>query len=160
MAWMGSKANIAAIVALNVTDLQDGIVFWAIAEKKWLSLDKSNTTATTNDKSCWAATGGGRWFLSCDSTVVSSTQPAGAAATGTKWIWQENSAVNSYDSVITYVYNGTAWVEIDTRMRVHAGTPASLSKTPNSDRESWKDTTDGTVYTAFSGGWIVSGGAS
>ncbi len=33
MPWMGSKANIAAIVALNVADLQDGIVYFASTEK-------------------------------------------------------------------------------------------------------------------------------
>lgn len=157
---MGSKASVAVIVALDVTSLQDGIVFWAIAEKKWVALDKSNTTATANSVTCWTATGGGRWFLSCDATAVSASQPNGSAATGTKWIWQENSAANSYDSVITYIYNGTTWVEVDTRIRVHAGTPDSLTKTPNSDRESWKDTTTGTIYTAFSGGWVVTGGAS
>lgn len=160
MAWMGSRANVAAVVALDVTDFQDGILFYALAEKKWLVLVKTDTTSTANSKSCWTATGGGRWFLSSDSMVVATTTPTGAAATGTRWIYQENGAVNSYDSVITYVYNGTAWVEIDTRLRLHAGTPASLSKTPNSDRESWKDTTSGTIYTAFSGGWVVSGGGS
>ena len=160
MVWMGSKASVAVIVALDVTSLQDGIVFWAIAEKKWIALDKSNTTATANSVTCWTATGGGRWFLSCDATIVSSSLPTGAAATGTKWIYQENNAVNSYDSVITYVYNGTAWVEIDTRIRIYAGTPDTLTKTPNSDREQWIDTTTGTVYTAFNGGWVAGGGAS
>ena len=38
MPWMGSLANIAAITALNVTDYQDGILFFALAEKTWLAL--------------------------------------------------------------------------------------------------------------------------
>jgi hypothetical protein len=155
---MGSKANIAAIVALSVADLEDGIVFYASAEKVWLALAKTDTTSTANSKSCYTATGGGRWFISRDSTVIATTTPTGAAATGTRWIYQENGAVNSYDSVISYVYNGTAWIEIDTRMRVHSGTPATLTKTPNSDREAWKDTTTGIVYTAFSGGWVATSG--
>lgn len=156
---MATRTNIAAIVALDVTDLQDGIMFFALSEKTWLCLDKTST-ATTNSKSCWAATGGGRWFLFRDSEVIATTAPTGGAATGTRWLYQENGAVNSYDSVISYIYNGTDWVELIPRMRIHAGTPASLSKTPNSDREAWKDTTTGIVYTAFSGGWVVSGAAS
>jgi hypothetical protein len=157
---MGSKANIAAIVALSVTDLEDGIVFYASAEKVWLALAKTDTTSTANSKSCYTATGGGRWFISRDSTVVATTTPTGAAAIGTRWIYQENGAVNTYDSVLSYVYNGTAWVETGTRMRLHTGTPASLSKTPNSNRETWKDTSTGTVYTAFNGGWIEAAGGT
>jgi hypothetical protein len=160
MPWMGSKANIAAIVALDVTTLQDGITFWAIAEKTWLALVKTDTTSTANSKSCYTATGGGRWFISRDSTVVATTTPTGAAAIGTRWIYQENGAVNTYDSVLSYVYNGTAWVEVDARMRLHTNTPASLTKTPNSNRESWKDTSTGIVYNAFNGGWVAGGGAS
>jgi hypothetical protein len=157
---MGSKANIATITALSVTDLEDGIVFYASAEKTWLALAKTDTTSTANSKSCYTATGGGRWFISRDSTVVATTTPTGAAAIGTRWIYQENGAVNTYDSVLSYVYNGTAWVETDTRMRLHTGTPASLSKTPNSNRETWKDTSTGTVYTAFNGGWIEAAGGT
>jgi hypothetical protein len=160
MVWMGSKANIAAIVALSVTDLEDGIVFYASAEKVWLALAKTDTTSTANSKSCYAATGGGRWFISRDSTVVANTTPTGAAATGTKWIYQENNAVNNYDSVLTYVYNGTAWVEMDARMRVHTDTPASVSKTPNSARETWRDTTTGILYRPFNGGWVAGEGAT
>ncbi len=160
MVWMGSKANIATITALSVTDLEDGIVFYASAEKTWLALAKTDTTSTANSKSCYTATGGGRWFISRDSTVVATTTPTGAAAIGTRWIYQENGAVNTYDSVLSYVYNGTAWVETDTRMRLHTGTPASLSKTPNSNRETWKDTSTGTVYTAFNGGWIEAAGGT
>ena len=160
MVWMGSKANIAVITALSVTDLEDGIVFYASAEKTWLALAKTDTTSTANSKSCYTATGGGRWFISRDSTVVATTTPTGAAAIGTRWIYQENGAVNTYDSVLSYVYNGTAWVETDTRMRLHTGTPASLSKTPNSNRETWKDTSTGTVYTAFNGGWIEAAGGT
>jgi hypothetical protein len=147
-------------VALSVTDLEDGIVFYASAEKVWLALAKTDTTSTANSKSCYTATGGGRWFISRDSTVVATTTPTGAAAIGTRWIYQENGAVNTYDSVLSYVYNGTAWVETDTRMRLHTGTPASLSKTPNSNRETWKDTSTGTVYTAFNGGWIEAAGGT
>ena len=160
MPWMGSKANIAAIVALDVTTLQDGIAFWAIAEKTWLALVKTDTTSTANSKSCFTATGGGRWFISRDSTVVATTTPTGAAATGTRWVYQENGAVNTYDSVLSYVYNGTAWVEVDARMRLHTNTPASLTKTPNSNRESWKDTSTGTVYHAFNNGWVAGGGST
>ena len=160
MAWMGSKVNIAAITALNVTDYQDGILFFALAEKVWLVLEKTNTTAIANGRSCFTATGGGRWFLPRDSEVVANTTPTGGAATGTRWRYQENNAANSYDSVISYIYNGTTWVEIDTRMRLHTGTPASLSKTPNSNRESWKDTSTGIVYTAFNGGWVAGGGST
>jgi hypothetical protein len=160
MAWMGSKTNIAAITALSVANLEDGIVFYASAEKVWLALAKTDTTSTANSKSCYTATGGGRWFISRDSTVVATTTPTGAAAIGTRWIYQENGAVNTYDSVLSYVYNGTAWVETDTRMRLHTGTPASLSKTPNSNRETWKDTSTGTVYTAFNGGWIEAAGGT
>jgi hypothetical protein len=157
---MGSRANIAAITALDVTDYQDGILFFALAEKTWLVLTKSDTTSTANSKSCFTATGGGRWFISRDSTVVATTTPTGAAAIGTRWIYQENGAVNTYDSVLSYVYNGAAWVETDTRMRLHTGTPDSLSKTPNSDRESWKDTSTGIVYNAFNGGWVAGGGST
>lgn len=160
MAWMGSRTNIAAIVALDVTDFQDGILFYALAEKKWLVLEKTDTTSTVNNKSCWLATGGGRWFISSDSTVVATTTPTGVAATGTKWVYQENGAVNTYDSVISYYFNGTVWVEQDTRMRLHTSTPDTLTKTPNSDREIWKDTSTGMVYHAFSGGWVAGGGAS
>jgi hypothetical protein len=154
---MGSKANIATITALSVTDLEDGIVFYASAEKVWLALAKTDTTSTANSKSCFTATGGGRWFLSRDSTVVATTTPTGAAAIGTRWIYQENGAVNNYDSVISYIYNGTAWVETDARMRVHTDTPASVSKTPNSERETWLDTSTGLMYVAFSGGWVWAG---
>ena len=157
---MATQTNIAAIVALNTTTLEDGIIFWARAEKTWLGLDKTST-ATANSKSCFTATGGtGRWFVSSDTEVFANTLPTGAAATGTRWRYQENNAVNTYDSVISFVYDGTVWVETDTRMRLHAGTPASLSKSPNSDREQWIDTTTGTIYTAFSGGWVTGGGAS
>ena len=58
MVWMGSKANIATITALSVTDLEDGIVFYASAEKTWLALAKTDTTSTANSKSCYTATGG------------------------------------------------------------------------------------------------------
>ncbi len=160
MPWMGSKANIAAIVALSVTDLEDGIVFYASAEKVWLALAKTDTTSTANSKSCYTATGGGRWFISRDSTVVATTTPTGAAAIGTRWIYQENGAVNNYDSVLTYVYNGTTWVELDARMRVHTNTPASVSKTPNSARETWRDTSTGILYRPFNGGWVAGEGGS
>ena len=160
MPWMGSRASIAAITALDVTDYQDGILFFALAEKTWLVLTKSDTTSTANSKSCFTATGGGRWFISRDSTVVATTTPTGAAAIGTRWIYQENGAVNTYDSVISFVFNGTTWVEIDTRMRLHTGTPASLTKTPNSNRESWKDTSTGVVYHAFNNGWVAGEGSS
>jgi len=155
MPWMGSKANIAAIVALNVADLQDGIVYFASTEKAWLVLEKTNTTATANDKSCFTAIGGGRWFLSRDSKVVATTIPTGAAAIGTRWVYQENGAVNSYDSVISYIYNGTTWIELDARVRISTGTPASLSKTPNSNRESWLNTTTGVVSNALNGSWVI-----
>ncbi len=157
MVWMGSKANIAAIVALSVADLEDGIAFWALAEKQWLGLDKTST-ATANSKSCWNATGGGRWFVDSTATVIATTLPTGAAATGTRWVYQEG--IETYDSVVSYYYNGTAWVELDARMRVHTDTPASLSKTPNSDREMWLDTTTGILYHAFSGGWVAGGAVS
>jgi hypothetical protein len=157
---MGSKANIAAIVALSVTDLEDGIVFYASAEKVWLALAKTDTTSTANSKSCFTATGGGRWFLSRDSTVIADTLPTGAAATGTKWVYQEDGAVKSYDSVISYQYNGSAWVEMGTRVRLHAGDPTSVSKLPNSDRETWRNTTTGVSYHAFNGGWVTGEGAS
>lgn len=157
--WMGALTNIAAITALNAANYEDGIVFWAIAEKKWISLDKTST-ATTNSVTCWTATGGGRWLLSSDAIAISTAQPTGGAAVGTRWIWQEDGAVNDYDSVITYIYNGTTWIEIDTRMRLHTDTPDSLSKTPNSEREQWNDTSTGTLYHAFNGGWVVGGGAS
>jgi hypothetical protein len=153
MTWMGSKANIAAITALNVAELQDGIVYFASTEKAWLVLEKTNTTATANNKSCFTANGGGRWFLSRDSTVVTTTVPIGAAATGTRWIYQEG--VNSYDSVISYQYNGSAWIELDARVRTAAGTPASLAKTPNSNRESWLNTTTGVISNALNGAWVV-----
>lgn len=158
---MGSKANIAAIVALDTTNLEDGIAYWAIAEQQWIGLDKAST-ATANNQSCWTATGGGRWLLSSSGTVIASTMPTGGAATGTRWIYQENDAANTYDSVITYYYNGATWVELDSRMRLHADTPDSISATPNSDSENWKDTSTGVIYTAFSGGWIQvgSGGVS
>lgn len=93
-------------------------------------------------------------------TVSSDPLPVEVQATGSTYVWTENGAVNSYDSVITYYSNGTAWIEVNPRIRVYAGTPDSLTKTPNSAREQWIDTTTGTVYTAFSGGWVVSGGAS
>jgi hypothetical protein len=157
---MGSRANIAAITALDVTDYQDGILFFALAEKTWLVLTKSDTTSTANSKSCFTATGGGRWFISRDSTVVATTTPTGAAAIGTRWIYQENGAVNTYDSVLSYVYNGTAWVEVDARMRLHTNTPASLTKTPNSAREVWRNTTTGILYRAFNGGWVAGEGSS
>jgi len=155
MPWMGSKANIAAITALSVTDLEDGIVYFASTEKAWLVLEKTNTTATANDKSCFTAIGGGRWFLSRDSKVVATTIPTGAAAIGTRWVYQENGAVNSYDSVISYIYNGTTWIELDARVRISTGTPASLSKTPNSNRESWLNTTTGVVSNALNGSWVI-----
>lgn len=173
MTWMGSKTDIAAIMALDATDYQDGILFFALVEKVWLVLEKTNTTAVVNGKSCFTATGGGRWFLSRDSTVIATTMPTGAAATGTRWIYQENSAVNSFDSVITYVYNGTAWVETDARIRTYAGSPDFVESydpvedvwnnyvtTPNSAREQWIDTSNGTIYTAFNGGWVAGAGAS
>jgi len=142
-------------VALNVADLQDGIVYFASTEKAWLVLEKTNTTATANDKSCFTAIGGGRWFLSRDSKVVATTIPTGAAAIGTQWVYQENGAVNSYDSVISYIYNGTTWIELDARVRISTGTPASLSKTPNSNRESWLNTTTGVVSNALNGSWVI-----
>ena len=157
---MGSRASIAAITALDVTDYQDGILFFALAEKTWLALVKTDTTSTANSKSCFTATGGGRWFISRDSTVVATTTPTGAAATGTRWVYQENGAINDYDSVLSYVYNGTTWVEIDARMRLHTSTPDTLTKTPNSNREIWKDTSTGMVYHAFNGGWVAGGGSS
>lgn len=160
MPWMGSKTNIAAITTLDINDYQDGILFFALAEKVWLVLEKTNTTAVVNGKSCFTATGGGRWFLSRDSTVVATTMPTGAAATGTRWIYQENDAVENYNSVITYYYNGTAWIELDARMRVHTDTPNSLFLYPNSDRETWRDTTTGILYRAFNGGWVAGEGAS
>lgn len=156
---MAVKANIAAIVALDVTNLEEGIVFWALAEKVWLGLDKTSVAAA-NSQTCFTATGGGRWFLSRDSTVIATTTPTGAAATGTRWVYQENGAVNSYDSVISYIYSGTAWVELDARMRLHSDTPDSLTKTPNSDRETWRDTTTGILYRPFSGGWVAGEGSS
>lgn len=159
MAWTGSRASIAAIVALDTTDYPDGIAFWAAAEMKWLGLNKTSAD-TVNSKTCWTATGSGRWFIDSTATVIANTTPVGGAATGTRWIYQENNAVNTYDSVISYVYNGSAWVETDTRMRLHTSTPDTLTKTPNSDREIWKDTSTGMVYHAFSGGWVAGGAVS
>jgi hypothetical protein len=45
-------------------------------------------------------------------------------------------------------------------MRVHTNTPASVSKTPNSDREMWKDTSTDILYHAFNGGWVAGEGGS
>lgn len=156
---MATQTNIAAIVAMDVTGLEDGIIFWAQAESCWLGLNKSST-ATANSKSCWTAVGTGRWFLSRDSEVIANTTPTGGAATGTRWLYQENNAVNTYDSVISYYFNGTVWVELDARMRLHTSTPDTLTKVPNSDREIWKDTSTGMVYHAFSGGWVAGGAVS
>ena len=57
---MATQTNIAAIVAMDVTGLEDGIIFWAQSESCWLGLNKVST-ATANSKSCWTAVGTGRW---------------------------------------------------------------------------------------------------
>lgn len=62
MVWMGSKTNIAAITALDVTPLQDNIVFFAVSELKSLLLQKTSV-ATVNSTTVWAAVPSGRWCL-------------------------------------------------------------------------------------------------
>lgn len=62
MAWMGSRSNVAAITALDVSDLQDNIVFAATSELKFLMLQKTST-ATVDNATVWNATPSGRWHL-------------------------------------------------------------------------------------------------
>lgn len=155
MTHMAAVESINDIIDYDVTHFQDGISFWLIQEKKWLNLDRKSELET-NNVCCWEAIGGGRWLLSSDSIVYSSDMPSGGAAKGTRWVWTENNNVNQYDSMITYFYNGTAWKELSSTIRVHNGTPDSLSKTPNSDREEWIDTATGIIYHAHNGDWVIS----
>lgn len=159
---MGAMANIAAITAYNIASAQDNIFFVATAEGKFLQLQKTST-ATPNNATVWSAVPSGRWhLLGSGQEILSTTAPSAVLPAGTKYFWLENNAANTYDSVISYISNGTAWIELVPRMRLHTDTPDSLSLTPNSDSEMWKDTTTGVVYTAFSGGWVElgSGGVS
>jgi len=62
MVWMGSKTNIAEIIALDTTNFQDNIFLAATGELVFLQLNKLST-ATVNNVSVWNATPVGRWHL-------------------------------------------------------------------------------------------------
>ena len=216
MAWMGARSNVAAITALDVTDLQDNIVFAATSELKFLLLQKTST-ATVDNSTVWAATPSGRWHLaggnnsvielanlaalkalttasqdrfyilnttppviynwdaqstataddnlivkltsvttgrmykiypSGASTIVSASAPTTVLASGTIYVWAENSST-SYpsdvdgrypDSRISYVSDGTAWLVTGANMIIYSGSPISLEKPPNDIQEIWLDT--------------------
>ena len=216
MVWMGARSNVAAITALDVTDLQDNIVFAATSELKFLLLQKTST-ATADNSTVWAATPSGRWHLvggnnsvielanlaalkalttasqdrfyilnttppviynwdaqstatpdddlivkltsvttgrmykiypSGASTIVSASAPTTVLASGTIYVWAENSST-SYpsdvdgrypDSRISYVSDGTAWLVTGANMIIYSGSPISLEKPPNDIQEIWLDT--------------------
>lgn len=213
---MGARSNVAAITALDVTDLQDNIVFAATSELKFLLLQKTST-ATADNSTVWAATPSGRWHLvggnnsvielanlaalkalttasqdrfyilnttppiiynwdaqstatadddlivqvtaiatgrmykiypSGASTIVSASAPTTVLASGTIYVWTENSST-SYpsdvdgkypDSRISYVSDGTAWLVTGANMIIYSGSPISLEKPPNDIQEIWLDT--------------------
>lgn len=62
MVWMGSKSNIAEIIALDTTIFQDNIVLAATDELVFLQLDKLSTVAA-DSVNVWNATPVGRWHL-------------------------------------------------------------------------------------------------
>lgn len=71
MVWMGSRSNVAAITALDITDLQDNICYAATSELKFLMLQKTST-ATVDSETVWSATPSGRWHLVGGSASASS----------------------------------------------------------------------------------------
>ncbi|MFM6196388.1 MAG: hypothetical protein ACKPEN_17830 [Planktothrix sp.] len=219
MAWMGARSNVAAITALNVTDLQDNIVFAATSELKFLLLQKTST-ATADNSTVWAATPSGRWHLvggnnsvielanlaalkalttasqdrfyilnttppviynwdaqstataddnlivkltsvttgrmykiypSGASTIVSASAPTTVLASGTIYVWTENTSGtkpadadgNYPNSTITYVSNGTIWKTINACKIHYLGSPTSAGKLPNDIQEEWVDLNSG-----------------
>lgn len=82
------------------------------------------------------------------STIVSASAPTTVLASGTIYVWAENSST-SYpsdadgrypDSRISYVSNGTAWLVTGANMIIYSGSPISLEKPPNDIQEIWLDT--------------------
>lgn len=219
MAWMGARSNVAAITALDVTDLQDNIVFAATSELKFLLLQKTST-ATADNSTVWAATPSGRWHLvggnnsvielanlaalkalttasqdrfyilnttppviynwdaqstataddnlivkltsvttgrmykiypSGASTIVSASAPTTVLASGTIYVWTENTSGtkpadadgNYPNSTITYVSNGTIWKTINACKIHYLGSPTSVGKLPNDIQEEWVDLSSG-----------------
>ena len=219
MAWMGARSNVAAITALDTSDLQDNIVFAAASEVKFLLLQKTST-ATVDNSTVWAATPSGRWHLaggnnsvielanlaalkalttasqdrfyilnttppviynwdaqstatpdddlivkvtaiatgrmykiypSGASTIVSASAPTTVLASGTIYVWTENTSGtkpadadgNYPNSTITYVSNGTIWKTINACKIHYLGSPTSVGKLPNDIQEEWVDLSSG-----------------
>ena len=163
MVWMGAMANVATITAYDTTSFQDNIVFAAVAELKFLMLKKTST-ATIDGEEVWAASPSGRWHLTGGTigtgggglATVSGVAPTTIAPTGTIYIWKEDTSLvysadvegRFPDSTITYVSNGTVWVEISANIIIYSGDPTFVGKEPNSVQESWLDTSTGTLYRA------------
>lgn len=153
--WMGSRANVAAISALDTTNLPNNIVFAAASELKFLLLQKTSTE-TVDNSTVWAATPSGRWRLvggSGTETIVSSTAPSTVLASGTTYVWQEDTTgvyppdLNGSrpNSLITYVSNGTIWSVSSVNAIMYGGTPSSVGKPPRSIQEIWVDTSTSPV---------------
>lgn len=172
MVWMGSKANIAAITALDTTNFQNGIVFFSLAEKKALMLNKTSSE-TVNNETIWAATPSGRWGLVLSASggslvTVSSVEPTTIAVAGSVYIWKENTtgtypadADGRYpNSVITYVSDGAAWVVTAARTIAYGNTPGNIGKLPKNIYERWLDTSTDIEYKASLNGstalsWVI-----
>ena len=144
-------ANLAALKALT-TASQDRFYILNTTPPVIYNWD-AQSTATADDNLIVKLTSvtTGRMYKiypSGASTIVSASAPTTVLASGTIYVWTENTsgtkpadADGRYpDSRISYVSNGTAWLVTGANMIIYSGSPISLEKPPNDIQEIWLDT--------------------
>ena len=85
------------------------------------------------------------------STIVSASAPTTVLASGTIYVWMEDTSGtkpadadgNYPNSTITYVSNGTIWKTINACKIHYLGSPTSAGKLPNDIQEEWVDLSSG-----------------
>lgn len=105
----------------------------------------------------------GRMVVESASTIISSIQPTGVPPiTGITYLWQENNAINTYDSVVTYTANTTEWVVISNRTKTGLTSPDLIVPpvVPTFDGDMFVNTVGSVVYIGLNGGWTIIAGVA
>lgn len=166
--WFSSLSEMSTFVVDSSDEDGLGPFMIGIDETNFrLATWRKTSAAVVDNVTIFLANGPGRWVVYdprefFNPVIKSNITPSTVLPLGTTYIWTENGAEDSFDSVISYVSDGVSWIETNSRIRFAAFPPDDLSKLPNSESEQWKDTATGLLYIAFNGGWVLdaSGGVS
>jgi hypothetical protein len=147
-------ANLAALKALT-TASQDRFYILNTTPPVIYNWDAQSTATPDDDLivKVTAITTGRMYkiYPSGASTIVSASAPTTVLASGTIYVWTENTSGtkpadadgNYPNSTITYVSNGTIWKTINACKIHYLGSPTSADKLPNDIQEEWVDLSSG-----------------